>query len=166
VAVHDYFRAADTKTALQAMHLPAGPLGPVGGFDGMHAQGVDPYDVLGQLIALIRRVPTWAPNLVQAIDVSPDPATKPMSAAEYEELSEDSPWKTGPWLIELNGSVRDALAMVDDARIPDLAAQWAQIEELGGALSADAAQSLIGDLVALARRTREARNRLYCWTSL
>jgi hypothetical protein len=56
--------------------------------------------VLAQLIAFIRRVPAWAPNLIQAIDVSPDPATKPVGAEEYEGLPEDSPWKTGPWLIE------------------------------------------------------------------
>ncbi len=164
--VHDYFRAADTKAALQAMELPAGPLSSQGAFDGVAAKGVDPYDVLGQLIALIRRVPTWAPNLVQAIDISPPPETKPGSAEEYDGLPEDSPWKTGPWLIELNGSVRDALATVDDARVSDLAARWAQIEELGGVLTADDARALIGDLVGLARRTRESRNRLYCWTCL
>jgi hypothetical protein len=150
----------------RAKELPTGPLGPDGDFDGIEAKSVDPYVVLGQLIAFIRRVPAWAPNLVQAIDVSPDPATKPVSAEEYEGLPEDSPWKTGRWLLELNGSVRDALARVDDARVPELATQWAKIEEFAGAMTAEEAQSLLDALVGLARRTRDSRNRLYCWTCL
>jgi hypothetical protein len=105
-----------------------------------------------------------APNPVQAIDVSPSPET----AGERGRIrgGRRTRRKTGPWLIELNGSVRDVLASVDDARVPDLAARWAEVEELGGALTAEVAQALITDLIGLARRTREARNRLYCWTCL
>jgi hypothetical protein len=174
---HHYFRAANTKAALRAMELPDGPLSSLEpGLDVVEAKGVDPYEALGQLIALIRRVPAWAPNLVPAIDISPEPGTKPGSAEEYEGLPEDSQWKTGPWLVELGGTVLNALATVDDARLADLAGHWAQSEEaarwvqseeeLNGTVKPDAALALVRDMIGLARRTRDARHRLYCWTSL
>jgi hypothetical protein len=80
-----------------------------------------------------------------------------------------SPPETKPeerWLEELNLQVRDALATAGDARLPALAAEWAQIEEFHSWLNVDDALSLIEDLVGLARRARNAGDKLYCWSSL
>ena len=87
--------------------------------------------VLGQLVAFIRRVP-WEPDIVPRAPVWPSPESEPTGKEQYDALPEDSPWKTGPWLDELGAPVRDTLAALDDSSIPDLAAQWAQIEEFGG----------------------------------
>jgi hypothetical protein len=161
----DYFRAPDAKTAARAMQLPAGPLLPEPAFDGVEAKGIDPAVALGKLVALIRGVP-WDVDLVRLVLVWPPPETQPASEEEYDALPEDSPWKGGPMLEELNRDVCDTLATVDDARLAALAAQWAQIEEFHNTMSADDALSLIKDLVGLARRARDAGDRLYCWSSL
>jgi hypothetical protein len=161
----DYFRAPDAKSAARAMELPAGPLLPEPAFDGVEAKRIDPCVVLGQLVALIRGVP-WDVHLVRTVMVWPLPETKPATKEAYNALPEASPWKQGPWLEELEREVRDALATVDDARLPALADQWARIEEFHRTMSAEVALSLINDLVGLARRARDAGDRLYCWISL
>jgi hypothetical protein len=147
------------------MELPGGPLSPEPAFDGVEAKRIDPCVVLGQLVAFIRGVP-WHVNLVRTVLVWPPPETKPATEEQYNALPEDSPWKEGPWLQELQREVRDTLATVDDARLPGLATQWARIEEFHHTMSTDDALSLIKDLVGLAGRARAAGDRLYCWTSL
>ena len=161
----DYFRAPDAKSAARAMELPGGPLLPEPAFDGVEAKGIDPYVVLGQLVALIRGVP-WHVNLVRGVLVWPPPETEPATKEQYNMLPEGSPWKEGPWLQELEREVRDTLATVEDTRLPALAAQWARIEEFHHTMSAEVALSFIKDLVGLARRAHDAGDRLYCWTSL
>jgi hypothetical protein len=147
----DYFRAPDAKTAARAMELPGGPLLPEAAFDGVEAKRIDPRVVLGQLVAFIRGVP-WDVNLVRTVLVWPPPGTDPGTAET--------------WLEELNLEVRDALAAVDDARLPVLADQWARIEEFHRRVDTDVALSLIKDLVGLARRARDGGDRLYCWSCL
>jgi hypothetical protein len=159
----DYFRAADAKAAARAMKLPGGPLLPEPAFDGVEAKGIDPCVVLGQLVAIIREVP-WDVELVRTTLVWPPPDTQPRSEEEYNALPEDSPWKAGALLEELSRQVRDTLAAVDDALLPAIAAQWARIEEFYGNMSTDDAQSLIKDLVGLARRARDGDDALYCWS--
>ncbi len=161
----DYFRARDAKSAARAMELPGGPLLPVPAFDGVECKGIDPCVVLGQLVAFIRGVP-WDAGLVRSVLVWPPPEIKPATKEQYNTLPEGSPWKEGPWLEELDREVCDTLAAVDDARLPALAAQWVRIEEFHNTKSTDFLLSLIRDLVGLARRARDAGDRLYCWTSL
>lgn len=161
----DYFRTTDAKAAGRAVDLPGGPLLPEPAFDGVEAKGIDPGVTLGQLVALVRGVP-WNVDLVRSVLVWPPPETQPATEEEYDALPDDSPWKDGPMLEELNRDVCDTLGTVDDAGLPALAAQWARIEEFHDTMSADDALSLIKDLVALARRARDAGDRLYCWSSL
>jgi hypothetical protein len=126
-------------------------------FDGLDAKGVDPRVVLGRLIAAIDQVP-WAVDLVGETVVWPtSPAPGPGGPDDL-----DDPWVMGPWVTELDPGVRDALAGLDDAEVPPVAARWVQAEELRGARAEDM-RPMVEELVGLARRAREADEQLYCW---
>jgi hypothetical protein len=163
--IHDYFRAANAREAARVMDRLVGPLGPAPAFDGVETKGIDPFVMLGQLVAYIRQVP-WEVDLVSATIVWPSHETKPASEEAYNSLPESSPWKTGPWLEELSPRVRDTLAAVEDARFSELAAKWAGIEEFDGHADESDLLVLIKDLVGLARRARDAGDQVYCWSSL
>ncbi|GAA1400851.1 hypothetical protein GCM10009639_42430 [Kitasatospora putterlickiae] len=160
----DYFRAADDAAVLDALgETEGGPL--VGGagtvFDGVEAKGVDPSVVLGQLVAVVRRV-EWAVGLVGETPVWP---TTPPPGREGPS-GEDDPWATGPWVTRLGRPVRDTLADLPAAEASDVSARWAaQAEELDGADGEDL-RPLVEELSALARRAREAGEDLYCWICL
>lgn len=153
----DYFRAADPAAVAKLMeatagHSPIYPDGPVVA-DGVDAKGIEPVVTLGQLIAMILDV-EWDTALADGDLVWP-----------AGESGEDD---DGPWVQAVNQQARDALAGVDDARLPELAERWAGIEELSAA-SPEAVEGLHAvatDLVALARRARAAGDQLYCWMSL
>jgi hypothetical protein len=158
----DYFRAADETSVVQALERTDG--GPLVGvqhstFDGVEAKGIDPYVVLGNLIAAIKQVP-WSTNLTASETVWP---TTPKPGPDGPE--DDDPWATGPWVTELNAAVRDALAGVNDADVPKLVAEWTRTEELHGAQAGDI-QPLAEELIQLARRARDADEQLYCWVCL
>jgi len=159
--INDYFRAADADHAMLA--IVSGPRSV--GFDTVEAGGIDPTVVLGQLLAFIRRTP-WSPDTVTMQPVWPPPKTKPNSKDAYDRLPESSPWRTGPWLHALNVETRDALASVDDARVPEVADQWARIEEFRGTESGDSLLPLIKELVDLARRAQKNSEPLYCLSGL
>jgi hypothetical protein len=44
---------------------------------------------------------------------------------KYGRLPGDSPWHSGPWLVEFDDQIRDTLADVDDLALPSIADQWA-----------------------------------------
>jgi hypothetical protein len=157
----DYFRASDADYALLA--IVSGPQNT--DFDTVEAKAVDPFVMLGQLVAFIRRTPL-GPNTVAARTIWPPLKTKPTSQDAFDRLSQNSPWRTGPWLWELNVQTRDTLALVDDARLPELAEQWARIEEFGRLVDARNLLPLIRELVDLARKARDNREQLYCWCML
>jgi hypothetical protein len=161
----DYFRAPDAATVLRIKDVLDGPLSAGAGLDGVQEKGIAPRVVLGKLVAFIHGVP-WGTELVLCTLLRPPAETAPTSAAQYDALPENSPWRTRPWLEELGLSVRETLARLDDTRIPGLAVEWAQIEEFGGWAEAGELQTLIGDLVALTRRAREVGDQRYCWTCL
>jgi hypothetical protein len=164
--IYDYFRAADATAALRAMDRPGGPLFPQPAFDGVPNKRVDPHVVLGMLLAFVRG-DIWRVDTVQSVYVWPPAETEPANGADWQNLPKDSPWfTTEQWLLELGAQVRDDLAAVDDARLPNLAAQWARIEEFDGRMPVEDALSLIRDLVGLARRARASGDQLYCFMSL
>jgi hypothetical protein len=158
----DYFRAADAESVVQAMERTDG--GPLVGvrdpaFDGVEAKGVDPAVVLGKLIAAIKQVP-WSVHLCEETTVWP--VSEPPGPEGPED---DDPWADGPWVSELDDAVRDVLAGVRDADVPKLVAEWVRAEELYGA-RADVIEPLAEELIQLARRARDAGERLYCWICL
>src|SRR5690349_9214251 len=96
----DYFRAPDAAAVRRVLDADDGST-PVGtAFDGVEVKGVDPTVVLGKMIAAIRQVP-WSPDLVDDRLVWP-------------AGGEEDPDFEGPWVTELDTSVRDALAQADD----------------------------------------------------
>jgi hypothetical protein len=169
--LYDYFRASDLVAAATVMELPAGPLVPSDDgrqpFDGVDAKGVDPSVALGQLVAIVRGVP-WSTQTVVGTPVWPPPETAPRTVEQAEDLPEDSPWRTGPWVEELDNQTRDTLADIDDGQFREIAIRWAQIEEftLYNDVHDESLVLLVADLNGLARRAREAGDRLYCWSSL
>jgi hypothetical protein len=165
----DYFRAPDGKAALRLLDqgdgAPSAPAAIGTGVDALDAKGIDPHVMLGQLVGLILAVP-WSVGLVQTVGVWPPEETKPRSLEEMDQLPEESPWKADLWLEELDDRIRDAFAEVDDYALPSVADEWARIEEFGGHMDATLALEIAEGFVALARRAREADDRLYCWTCL
>lgn len=160
--VFDYFRASDAKTAKQAIDRQGGPLFPEPAFDGVETKGIDPQVILGSLVAFIRGAP-YELEMVRTVGVWPPPESAPKTEEEYEALPDDSPWKDGPLLEELDLQTRDTLASVNDGQVADLAAQWVQIEEFHNAADPEEMQLLIEELVGLARRARNSGDLLYCW---
>ncbi|GAA4470610.1 hypothetical protein [Phytohabitans houttuyneae] len=150
----DYFRAADDTAVAKLMEATdGGPVivhGDASAADGVDAKGIEPNVTLGKLVALILDV-EWDTDISGGDLVWPpgDPGA-------------------GPWVQAIHTSARDALAGVDDARLPELAERWAAIEEL--AIDDPEGIDILRDgmtrLVALARRARAAGDQLYCWISL
>ncbi|MCC9311302.1 hypothetical protein LN042_30295 [Kitasatospora sp. RB6PN24] len=159
----DYFRAADAASVVQALERTDDPPLVSGGdslFDGVMAKRLDPDIVLGELIAAIRQHP-WEAGLVDQSPVWPTtPAPGPGGPQD-----EDDPWATGPWVVELGAAARDTLAGVRDSDVPAITARWVQSEALRPA-GVEEMRPLVDELVRLARRAREAGERLYCWICL
>lgn len=72
--------------------------------------------------------------------------------------------QTGPWVFRLRRELQEALAARAEL-LDDVAAMWAQTEELQGA-EPEGLLSFLVDLQALARRANERDAELYCWVSL
>jgi hypothetical protein len=151
MGLHDYFRAADRMTASRALDSAGGPLhrrGP--GFDGV-ATKLEPDVILGKLVAAILHVP-WDPNLMNGRWTRPPP-------------EQQDPDEEGPWIQELSVRARDALAEVDDARLPELAADWVQAEEFSWHdIDVSELLQIATELVALARRAKKSGDHVYCWS--
>lgn len=160
-----YFRAADADAATRAVDHPNGPAGQPA-LDAVDGAGIEPFLVLGELLALIRDS-RWHPDIVPYISVWPPAADEPQTAEEYEQLPEDSPWKTSHTsLQELGVEVRDTLAAVDDDRLTDIATAWARTDTLSqfSDTTPRTVHALVTDFVTLARRARDTNTWLYCWS--
>jgi hypothetical protein len=149
----NYFHAADVAAVAAVMDAD----GDVEVFDGLDLNGIDPPVILGTLVAAIKDVP-WSVDVLGDRPVWPDPGPDGPDA-DYDPLS------TGPMVLKLSADARDALAGLPDDRLPDLAAQWAESEELAGVDPADL-RPVIDLLRQLARRAKAADELLYCWICL
>lgn len=147
----DYFRAADDAAAIGVMEqTDGGPAAVAGGgpVDAIDLKGIEPHVILGQLVALAAGVP-WSAGLV---------GTELIWSGGDE----------GPWLMSIQDTVRDTLAAVTTAQMPELSAQWGRIEELAspGPLPPGQLVPVIEEIAGLARRARDTGQHLYCWCSL
>lgn len=124
-----------------------------GELDGVQAKSVDPDVVLGRLVA--------AASGGSFVDLD-SRAVWPTTPAPTDVPEEGDPWAEGPWVSEVGASARDALAGVSD--VAAVTAVWVEAEEVYG----DAAdwEPFVAELVALARRARDAGESLFCWVSL
>ncbi|WP_436773130.1 hypothetical protein [Yinghuangia sp. YIM S09857] len=156
----DYYRAPDAAAALRALERDGGPKGrgapgqPV--FDAMDAKGIDFAVMLVPLVDAVAGTVTdfTAPDSLDFVLVWP---AGDAAAATPEDPSGDE----GVLIAELGQRTRDALADADDTRLPEFAARWGRAAGLDGDLT-----GLAADFVALARRARDAGDRLYCWSAV
>ncbi len=143
---YDYFRAPDDASAARVLTRPRDSS--TAAFDMVATKWIDPAVVLGKLVALVRDEP-WDVDLV---------SLRPCG---------DGAAPDGPVLCECGQDLRDTLADVTDGRVAGLAAEWAVVEELSSMPGpAGNLVELVVDLVALARRARDARERLYVLMTL
>jgi hypothetical protein len=149
--LYEYFRAADDLAVADLMQAARGQ-SPVTSqvADGVDAKGVEYTVTLGKLVALILGV-AWTPDLVAGNVIWP---------ADVDEDDE------GPWVVSLGDPARDALAALDDAQLPQLVPAWSAIEELSQYADSEFLQTVLADLVGLARRAALAGDHLYCWACL
>ncbi|MDA0635465.1 hypothetical protein OUY22_18750 [Nonomuraea sp. MCN248] len=130
-------------------------------FDVVETKWIDPTGSLGELVGIVLGVP-YSDDLVETVTLYPPPEGAPKTDDAWEALPDGSPYLVGPQIEELPVSVRDTLAEVDDARLPDVARRWMK-EELSNLGDVQEAFELVNEFVALARRAKESDQLLYCW---
>ncbi|GAA4567931.1 hypothetical protein [Planotetraspora kaengkrachanensis] len=163
--MYEYYRAADRDAALVDAESPRViEPGVARGFDAVDAGKIDPENEFCRLVAMILDVP-YSLDLVGLTYLYPPPEGAPRSPEEADALPEGSPYLEGPGIAEFAVRVRDALAEVEDDRLPVLAARWSGIEEFRrySGTTPDELLSLIEDFVGLARRAKAHDQMLYCW---
>jgi hypothetical protein len=146
--LYDYFRAPDASTAAAVLERVGGPMGgpdaPV--LDAVDGKGIDPEVMMRTLQSLLTGVPydelPWGEMLAMSDDAN------------------------GPWIMQLSEELRDALADAQASRLPAVAEQWLGTEEFWDQATAAEVLPFLGEVTAMARRARQAGERLYCWSSL
>jgi hypothetical protein len=146
--LYDYFRTPDASTAAAVLERLGGPTTPDPDaplLDAVAAKGFEPTVMLGMLQSLLSGVP-------------------------YDELPEGEllamEGEDGPWVWQLSEELRDALADAPAGRLPAVAEQWVRTEEFWDQATAAEVLPFLGEITALARRARQAGERLYCWICL
>jgi hypothetical protein len=144
----DYFRAPDASTAAAVLERLGGPRDPEAPpLDAVAGKGFEPAVMLRKLQSLLTGVP---------YDQLPE--------AEVELLAMEG--EDGPWIVQLSLELRDALADAQPSRLPAVAEQWVRTEEFWEQPPAAEVLPFLGEVTALARRARQADERLYCWICL
>jgi hypothetical protein len=144
----DYFRAPDASTAAAVLERLGGPRDPEAPpLDAVAGKGFEPAVMLRKLQSLLPGVP---------YDQLPE--------AEVELLAMEG--EDGPWIVQLSLELRDALADAQPSRLPAVAEQWVRTEEFWEQPPAAEVLPFLGEVTALARRARQADERLYCWICL
>lgn len=168
-----YFTASDDGEALKAERRAGGPLGwpqvtgcrkwgllgkePIvtrlgPAFDGFATRGYDPVVNMGTLEELLTG------RSFEAIMDDPRSGGSPCD-------SEGAPEDHG--VITLTDSLRDALANADDSRLTGVVGPWSETDELQQPGWDDVSQAehlkFLRNLRDLARRAKDADQRLYCY---
>jgi hypothetical protein len=144
--LYDYFRAPDASTAAAVLERYIGPRDPDGPpMDAVFGKGFEPTVMLVTLQSLLTGVP---------YDELP---SEELVAMEGED---------GPWIVQLSEELRDALADAQLSRLPAVAERWVRTEEFWEQATAAEVLPFLGEVTALARRARQAGERLYCWICL
>jgi hypothetical protein len=144
----DYFRAPDVSTAAAVLERVGGPTSPdldAPMLDAVAGKGFEPEVMMVTLQSLLTGVP-------------------------YEELPDGEllamEGEDGPWILQLSEELRDALADAQPSRLPAVAEQWVRTEEFWDQATATEVLPFLDEVTALARRARQADERLYCWMCL
>jgi hypothetical protein len=144
----DYFRAPDASTAAAVLERVGGPTTPdpdAPVLDAVAGKGFEPEVMMVTLQSLLTGVP-------------------------YAELPDGEllamEGEDGPWIVQLSEELRDALADAQPSRLPAVAEQWVRTEEFWDQATATEVLPFLDEVTALARRARQADERLYCWMCL
>jgi len=159
--LYDYFAAASDEHAAYALKRRSGPAthGRSGllrrtiepPFDTVQTKWIEPVTVLGQLEAMLTGV-SWEDEIL--------PRDRSLGDGKLKTEKGDS------GLMAVADQTRDALADVDDTRLPELTRRWSTLGTFGGRADLADLEDVLRDLVSLSRRARERGDRLYCWWSL
>ena len=144
----DYFRAPDASTASLVLERVGGPTTPdldAPVLDAVAGKGFEPEVMMRTLQSLLTGV---------SYDQLPEGE---LLAMEGED---------GPWVWQLSEELRDALADAPGGRLPAVAEQWVRTEEFWDQATAAEVLPFLVEVTALARRARQAGERLYCWICL
>jgi hypothetical protein len=141
---HDYYRAPDRTSAVEAWDDSRLGAADVFTLDVVDGKGIDPAVMLVSFQSLLTGVP-W--------DELP---TGELIAGD----------EGGPWIEELPERLRDTLADAEERRLRELAERWVRMEEFWWEPTADDVLPFLGELVALARRARDRGELLYCRNGL
>lgn len=144
----DYFSAASDELAATALQAPGGPLRADPPFKTVETKGIEPAVTLARLATAL-------------------------TGDDYDSVTADPQWcrlvaedddeESGLFISGVADKLTDALARADDARLPEVAAQWAQAEEFWGYGDPDVLTDVLKQLVELARHATEQGERLYTW---
>jgi hypothetical protein len=144
----DYFRAPDASTAAAVLERVGGPTTPdpdAPVLDAVAGKGFEPEVMMVTLQSLLTGVPDE-------------------ELPEGELLAMEG--EDGPWIVQLSEELRDALADAQPSRLPAVAEQWVRTEEFWDQATATEVLPFLDEVTALARRARQADERLYCWMCL
>jgi hypothetical protein len=146
--LYDYFRAPEASTAVAVLERVGGPTTPdpdAPVLDAVAGKGFEPTVMMVTLQSLLTGVP---------YDELPPEELLAMEGVD------------GPWIVQLSEELRDALADAQPSRLPTVAEQWVRTEEFWDQATATEVLPFLGEVTALARRARQAGERLYCWMCL
>ncbi|GIG71329.1 hypothetical protein [Phytomonospora endophytica] len=137
----EYFTVDDDAVTPEL--IEHGPYGLLPEEDKLIAKGIDPVVMLGQL-------------------------GEQLTGVDFLEIGGSDRCGGGPEhsVERLTTAMRDALAAIDPADVPAVAATWVTIEEFGGGVNGPDMEWFVTDLSALARRAVSSGRHLYCWWSL
>lgn len=137
----EYFTVAEDRLSREI--ITHGPSGCVPEDDVLLAKGIDPVVMLGQL-------------------------GQQLTGVDFLEIGQSQRCGGGEhYSVErLTDAMRDALAAIDDADVPAIAARWATIEEWFGDVGGPDVEWFVTDIAALARNAAGSGRHLYCWWSL
>jgi hypothetical protein len=147
----DYFAARSDEDAALTIDWDGGPSRPADGQSGYEVialGGIEPVVLMGQLEGLLtdRTV----------MEVLADPRRHPVANRNGGERL----------VIPIGERLEEALASVDGARIPEVAAGWSKAEEFWGQVGPTDLIDPVSQLVALAQNARSQGQHVYCWMSV
>lgn len=147
----DYFAAESDADAALTIHWDGGPSRPNEGqhrYEVLALGGIEPVVLMGQLEGLLTNR--------SVMEVLEDPGHDPVAHRDGGERL----------VIPIGVRLEEALASLETARISEVAAAWAQVEEFWGQVGPTDLIGALSQLVGLAQVARAQDQHIYCWMSV
>jgi hypothetical protein len=147
----DYFAAPSDHAAALTIDWDGGPSRPNDGKHGYEVialGSIEPVVLMGQLEALLTNR--------SVMEILGDPGHDPVADRHSGERL----------VMPIGERLAEALASLQEARIPEVAAEWAHAKEFWGRVGPTDLIDPLAELVALARKAQAQSQRVYCWMSV